>query len=140
MRDSSQQRKKAPRRSAPKLRPADLTPALLGVLMLVPEIPQPRLELRFDRPTCGRRPRKWRFDAAWPRFRVAIECEGAIWTGGAHTRGKHFLSDLEKYNAATEQGWRVLRYTGDCFEKRPQQVAEQIYQVLLSASKLRGKT
>lgn len=55
--------------------------------------------------------RRWRFDFAWPEVKVAAEVEGGIFSGGAHTRGAHFRSDCEKYNAAAELGWRVFRYT-----------------------------
>ena len=65
----------------------------------------PAREYRFH-PT-----RKWRFDLAWPSRLLAVECEGGMWTKGAHTRGKHFESDCEKYNEAAILGWRVLRYT-----------------------------
>lgn len=54
--------------------------------------------------------RKWRFDFAFPDVKVAVECEGGVFVKGAHTRGVHFLSDCEKYNAAIELGWAVLRY------------------------------
>ena len=54
--------------------------------------------------------RKWRFDFAWPELMIAAECEGGIWSGGAHTRGAHFISDATKYNEATILGWRVLRF------------------------------
>jgi hypothetical protein len=53
--------------------------------------------------------RRWRFDYAWPEQMVALEVEGGVWTGGRHTRGAGFLGDLEKYNAATVAGWRVVR-------------------------------
>lgn len=59
--------------------------------------------------------RKWRFDVALIDYNVggywAFEIEGGIWTGGAHTRGKHFLSDAEKYNTAAAMGWKVFRFT-----------------------------
>lgn len=68
--------------------------------------------------------RKWRFDFAFvfPSFEVcrhnpeggdliAVEIEGGIWVKGAHTRGKHFESDCEKYNAAGRLGWQVYRFT-----------------------------
>ena len=42
----------------------------------------------------------WRFDFAFPASKVAVEIEGGIWVGGAHTRGKHFESDCQKYNEA----------------------------------------
>ncbi|EIP99360.1 hypothetical protein OpiT1DRAFT_03874 [Opitutaceae bacterium TAV1] len=61
--------------------------------------------------------RRWRFDYAWPRYRVALEVEGGVWTGGRHTRGKGFLGDVEKYNTAAAMGWRVLRCTPDTLLK-----------------------
>lgn len=71
------------------------------------KLPEPVRELVFH-PL-----RKWRFDFAWPDQNIAVECEGGVYSGGAHTRGKHFESDCEKYNAAVLHGWRVLRFTGD---------------------------
>lgn len=53
--------------------------------------------------------RKWRFDFAWLEQKVALEVEGGVWIGGGHNRGKGFAKDIEKYNAATVLGWRVLR-------------------------------
>jgi very-short-patch-repair endonuclease len=61
--------------------------------------------------------RRWRFDFAYPDRKIAIECEGGIWTNGAHSRGKHFTSDCEKYNAAALMGWRLLRFTTDMVNK-----------------------
>ena len=69
-------------------------------------LPEPVRELRFD-PS-----RRWRFDFAWPDHRLAVEVEGGTWCGGRHTRAAGFEADCEKYNAATLQGWRVLRVTG----------------------------
>jgi hypothetical protein len=68
-------------------------------------LPDPTPEHRFH-PT-----RKWRFDFCWPTLMIALEAEGGTWTGGAHTRGKHFESDCEKYNAAQVLGWQVYRFT-----------------------------
>jgi very-short-patch-repair endonuclease len=59
------------------------------------------------------RPRRWRFDFAFPDQKVAIECEGGTWTNGRHTRGKSFAMDCEKYNQASLDGWTLLRFTGD---------------------------
>ena len=53
--------------------------------------------------------RRWRFDYAWIDHKVALEVEGGVWTGGRHTRGAGFVADIEKYNAATVAGWRVVR-------------------------------
>lgn len=60
--------------------------------------------------------RLWRFDFAWPDEKLAIECEGAVWANGRHTRGSGYIKDLEKYNEATLQGWRVLRFTAEMID------------------------
>ncbi len=69
------------------------------------KLPSPVTEHRFH-PT-----RRWRFDYAWPQWGVAVEREGGIWIRGRHTRPMGYQRDLEKYNAATVLGWRVLRFT-----------------------------
>lgn len=55
--------------------------------------------------------RLWRFDCAIPAKLLAFEIEGGIFMGGAHTRGKHYLSDMSKYNTAQADGWRVYRFS-----------------------------
>ena len=69
--------------------------------------PTPELEYRFH-PV-----RRWRFDLAWIDQRLALEVEGATWSGGRHTRGSGFAADCEKYNTALLIGWRVLQVTGN---------------------------
>lgn len=59
--------------------------------------------------------RKWRFDYAWPAYKVALEIEGGVYTRGRHTRPSGFLGDMEKYNAAAVAGWTVIRCTPDGF-------------------------
>jgi very-short-patch-repair endonuclease len=70
------------------------------------DLPMPVPEYKFH-PT-----RKWRIDFAWPGLMLAVELEGAIWTGGRHTRGAGVLNDMEKYNALTAMGWLLLRFDG----------------------------
>lgn len=70
-------------------------------------LPEPQPEWRFAST------RRWRFDWAWIRPKVALEIEGAVWTQGRHTRGSGFVKDLEKYNTATALGWAVYRVTPD---------------------------
>ena len=53
--------------------------------------------------------RRWLFDYAIIEHKIAIECEGGVWTRGRHTRGAGFIGDMEKYNTATLMGWKVLR-------------------------------
>lgn len=55
--------------------------------------------------------RKWRMDFVLPEHCIGIEVEGGTWSGGRHTRGNGYANDLEKYNAATLLGWRLLRFT-----------------------------
>jgi len=55
--------------------------------------------------------RKWLADFAFPAMRLLVEIEGGIWSGGRHTRPQGYLDDMEKYNAAAEAGWTVLRYS-----------------------------
>ena len=59
--------------------------------------------------------RRWRFDYCWPHAKVALECDGGVWTGGRHTSGSGFTKDMEKFNEAGLLGWRIFRVT-------PQQV------------------
>ena len=57
-------------------------------------------------------PRKWRFDFSWPWLKLAVECEGGTFVGGGHVRGKGYELNCDKYNTATMNGWRLLRFTG----------------------------
>lgn len=55
--------------------------------------------------------RRWRFDFALIEAKVAVEIEGGVWTRGRHTRGSGFVKDMEKYNNAQAQGWKIFRFT-----------------------------
>lgn len=55
--------------------------------------------------------RQWRFDYALPKYKIALEVEGGVWTQGRHVRPRGFLGDMNKYNTATLLGWRVFRTT-----------------------------
>lgn len=57
--------------------------------------------------------REWRFDMAWPAEKVALEVDGAVYTGGRHTRGKGYSNDCRKFAEAVVLGWRVVRVTSD---------------------------
>ena len=55
--------------------------------------------------------RFFRFDFAFLDIKLAVECEGGVYSKGRHVRGAGFEKDCEKYNLAAEFGWTVLRYT-----------------------------
>lgn len=65
----------------------------------------PQFEYRFHDT------RRWRADFAWPELGILAEYEGGVYSGGAHTRGRHYESDCEKYNEAALAGFVVLRFT-----------------------------
>jgi hypothetical protein len=58
------------------------------------------------------RPRRWRFDFAWPERFVAVEVEGGTGIYGRHNRPAGFERDCEKYAEAAIRGWCVIRATG----------------------------
>ena len=63
------------------------------------------------------KPRKWRFDFAFPEQKIAVECEGGVFTNGRHTRGSGFVKDAEKYNMAAALGWFVFRFDGGAVKR-----------------------
>lgn len=70
--------------------------------------------LRLPEPVRNHRfhvERRWAADFAWPDLRLLVEIEGGTRSGGRHVRGDGYENDCEKYNAAAEVGWTVLRYT-----------------------------
>jgi very-short-patch-repair endonuclease len=79
--------------------------------------------------------RMWRFDFCMPSpYLIAIEIDGGVW-GGRHTRGKGFIEDCYKLNAAAAMGYRVLRYTSEHL-KNPFAVIAEIRQLVDYLDKL----
>src|SRR5690349_12801706 len=62
--------------------------------------------------------RRWRFDFAWPQYRLAVEIEGLVVMrigGELVCKGRHasiqgFKDDCEKYAWAVFFGWHVMRF------------------------------
>jgi very-short-patch-repair endonuclease len=54
--------------------------------------------------------RKFKFDYANLKKKIAVELEGGIYQGTGHAKVRRYLSDMEKYNDAMLRGWVVLRY------------------------------
>ena len=78
---------------------------MLDLLILADELPIPETEHRFH-PV-----RRWRFDFAWPEYKVAVEVQGGIWSRGAHVRGLGYQKDCSKRNEAQLLGWIALDVT-----------------------------
>lgn len=57
------------------------------------------------------RPRKYRFDFAWPEQLIAVEVQGGVFSRGRHVRGKGYEDDCEKFNLAMLIGWHVFQFT-----------------------------
>lgn len=79
----------------------------LPSLVRLAGLPEPALEATF---APGRR---WRWDLSWPDYRVAVEIQGGVWTGGRHTRGKGYTNDCAKLCQGQLLGWLVLWVTTD---------------------------
>lgn len=106
-------------------------PGAIGDQMIAAGLPEFVTEFQF----CERR---WRFDYAWPFFRIALEVEGGahgrlivitsgyerrkgqsvpikagtrLRVGGRHQSGPGFEGDCVKYSTAAVLGWMVLRAT-----------------------------
>jgi very-short-patch-repair endonuclease len=72
-------------------------------------LPAPVRQHRFH-PT-----RKFRFDFAWPEWKLAVEIQGSTWQKGGHNTGYGLTADYEKLRLAQRAGWKVLPYgTSDC--------------------------
>jgi len=117
------------------------------------DFPLPVSDYQFAAPQ-----RRWRFDRAWPEYKVAVELEGTRPRGltchncgasvravkqdgtvgdiikvyGWHQRFARFKSDKEKYNEAVRRGWYVLRFIHDDVNADPFTMVEIIRDVLLS--------
>lgn len=68
----------------------------------------PETEYRFAPP------RKFRFDFAWPSYKISLEVEGGIYLSVHGGKSRHFygtgaVKDMEKYNLAASKGWRVFK-------------------------------
>ena len=81
----------------------------MGESILALQLKAHRIE--FEREFRFHPKRKWRADFHLIDKKILIEVEGGIWNGGRHTRGKGYIGDMEKYNAATMMGYQVIRFS-----------------------------
>jgi hypothetical protein len=73
-------------------------------------LPSPEFEYQFSY-------RRWRFDVAWTKARVALEIQGGVFTRGRHTRGAALLKEHEKLSTAAALGWKVMFCTPQTLAK-----------------------
>lgn len=90
-------KKRKPRSEAPQLLEMKQCLTVLGIPF--------ESEYRFDDK------RRFKFDIALEKHKIAFEYEGIVGKFSRHTNIKGYTRDTEKYNLAQSKGWRVFRYT-----------------------------
>jgi len=71
-------------------------------------LPEPERQYHYAKPW-----RKLRADFAWPALHLLVEVQGGIYNRRAHGSISGILADINRLNAATLAGWRLLRVTPD---------------------------
>lgn len=96
----------------------------LAWVVYCPELPPAEAEHRFDAA------RRWRFDRAWPRQKVAVEIDGGQWSG---THGGRHNRDVDriKGNEAAAQGWLVFHFSHELLAGAPDDCCAQVRRALL---------
>ena len=117
----------SPKAHARGVRQSELEETFARALTPWISIPTPVREHRFAKP------RRWRFDFAWPQHQVAVEIDGLVW----HNRGKGrhqtvdgIVADSEKHEAAMMLGWVVYRVPGPWINTRLQDVLTNLQQLI----------
>lgn len=64
-------------------------------------------------------PSAWRFDFAWPSYKLIVEIDGGIWMvgGGAHSHPMDIERNMTKRNDASFEGYFVLSFTPNQVKK-----------------------
>ena len=86
------------------------------------------LKIEFEQEFKFHPTRKWRADFHLKGRKILVEVEGGIWSNGRHTRGKGYLGDLDKYNAATMMGYQVIRFSTE--QVKSGKAIEQIFKLI----------
>ncbi len=86
------------------------------------------LKIEFEQEFKFHPTRKWRADFHLKDKKILVEVEGGIWSNGRHTRGKGYLGDLDKYNAATMMGYQVIRFSTE--QVKSGKAIEQIFKLI----------
>lgn len=64
------------------------------------------------------RSRPWRADFCWPAQRIVLEVQGGAFSGGRHTRGVGFSTDMQKSLLLQSSGWLFLALTADMISQK----------------------
>lgn len=102
----------------------DVEMLLLGILRSS-DLPEPSIGHRVH-DTDGRFVAQ--VDLAFPRYRIAIECDGDI-----HLRADVHERDLARQNDLVLRGWVVLRFSNDRILRRPEAVVAEIRDAVAAA-------
>ena len=70
--------------------------------------------------------RKFRLDFAHIPSKVGVECQGAIWTLGAHSSGVGLRRDYEKMLLAAACGWQILPLSADAINEENLRLIKQV--------------
>ena len=70
--------------------------------------------------------RKYRGDAVNEKRKIVIEIEGGVWITGRHNQPIGMIQDMDKYNLAVVNGWKLLRYTPDTLRKAPWKLIKDV--------------
>lgn len=96
------------------------------------KLPKPVFEYQFHQT------RKWKIDAAWPEYKLAVEVEGGIYgkKGGGHRSISGFEANLEKYNRLSIEGWFLIRVLPEWLSEKRNEARELIIEFFEKATAL----
>ncbi len=82
-------------------------------------------------PPIAQYPVRWgdlvaRLDFAWPEHMLLVEIDGRRW----HIDADAFAQDRVRQNAATQNGWRILRFTAGQVRFHPEYVVAEVRRAL----------
>jgi hypothetical protein len=79
--------------------------------------------------------RRWRFDVAFKDQRVAVECQGGLYSQGKHSRPKGYENDAQKSAEAQICGWIVIYVTPNMLKVKKGQVECEAVRLVRAALK-----
>lgn len=80
--------------------------------------------------------RRWKFDFAWPEFKIAVEINGGTWLSGRHNHPTSIAKDYEKLNTAQLLGWRIFQFVSSDVKINKQSGESNAFHFLKSINEL----